>query len=128
MKIVKALPPNYAEISKHFKIGRGVLFTYGDTIYAPFGGNITEDFVLHEGVHCTQQGDDIDGWWRRYFLDDRFRYSQELEACRLQYEFIKGTCGRQMRRKRLRDLAKMLSGQLYKNMVTYAQAFKEIEQ
>jgi len=40
MKVVQDYPPNIEKIRAAFKLHRGVIFTYGDTIFAPHGGVI----------------------------------------------------------------------------------------
>ncbi len=86
MKISNTFPPNINEIRKVLVVPKGMLFTYGDTIYNPNNGNISPDMLIHEEMHCEQQKKDgPEFWWKKYLLDAQFRLSQELEAYKHQY-------------------------------------------
>lgn len=92
MNIVNELPPNYDEVAKAFDIrGRkGIVFTYGDTVYVPFKkGSIPDHLKVHERTHSKQQGGDPAGWWNKYIRFPAFRLEQEIEAYRNQYLFFK---------------------------------------
>lgn len=88
-KIIKEYPPNYDKIKQAFNPPETACYCYGDTIYNPSGNDISEDILIHEGVHTVQQGKDIEEWWNKYIADDQFRKSQEVEAYAIQYNFIK---------------------------------------
>ena len=68
---------------------QGVVFTVGDTIHAnkfPLPAHL----YAHEKTHVIQQRAYSGGpnaWWARYFTDVYFRYSQEMEAYRVQYKY-----------------------------------------
>ncbi len=67
---------------------KGVVFTCGDTIHACYWP-LEPDMLVHEKVHVLQQTNYPGGykaWWERYFEDEYFRYSQEMEAYRAQYK------------------------------------------
>lgn len=115
MNIVRAHPPNYDQIRAAFKeAGRpGVIFAYGDTIFNPNGGKISEALLAHEEVHCGQQGNDPIGWWNRYIDDPAFRFGQELEAHQAEFRVASQDASRQVRRSILRELASRLSSPLY---------------
>jgi len=105
-----------------------VIFTYGDII-STSSGSMTEDLIAHEQTHVRQQkamGADL--WWKRYLEDDEFRYSQELEAYRNQYQWlVKNIKDRNEVFKYLEHYARSLSGAMYGNMVQYSVAFKLIK-
>jgi len=124
MKTSSAYPPNYKEITTAFNIKgrRGIIFTYGDTIYNPSKIDITPDLLAHEEVHQRQQGKDPASWWVQYLNDPQFRYEQELAAYRAQYQYAQNFYGRQQRRVILSHVIKALSGPMYGNLVTPAQA------
>lgn len=127
MKIVSAYPPNYEEIAATFKIkGRaGIIFTYGDTIYNPSHVDVPPDLVAHESVHMNQQtlyGMTPEKWWEQYLTDSDFRYKQELEAYRAQYQFAKAHYGRTQRRAVLAHISKALAGPMYGNLISTRQA------
>lgn len=72
---------------------QGVVFTVGDTIYSQTWP-LTPDLMTHERTHVTQQSNYDGGalaWWDRYFDDAYFRYGQEIEAYRNQYQHLCGT-------------------------------------
>lgn len=87
MKIINNNPPNIDKIKKAFPIVKGTIFCYGDSIYNPDGMIISEDLIIHEGIHQKQQGDKIEEWWDKYISDKEFRLEQELEAYRNQYNY-----------------------------------------
>lgn len=129
MKIVNEFPPVYERICE--VIGKppvNALYAYGDTIYNPSGAIIPEDVIAHEEIHEMQQGGDPVDWWNKYLLDADFRLDQELEAYRHQYMFIKNqTKDREIRNRYLVHFARTLSGTMYGSLMTYDEAWKQIE-
>lgn len=127
MKIKNELPPNYDEIKKYFPsadFNKGTLFTYGDTCYCQ---SITPDLVVHEETHVKQQLDPK-AWWDRYFTDIQFRLSQEVEAYRNQWQWIKKNIkDRNSRFRLLSRICMDLSGTLYGNIVSFDEAKRLIE-
>ena len=126
MKILETNPPNIAEIIKAFPEVKGdklVIFTYGDTVYAPGGKiGITPDIEVHEAVHIKQQKElgfmGPRRWWKKYLVDPEFRLEQELEAYRAQYKFITKTV--KDRNEKLRCFNRFvayLSGPTYGNLI-----------
>lgn len=101
-----------------------IIYTYGDTCYTT--GPIPRDLEEHEKIHTKQQGDNPDGWWNRYGDDVEFRYSQELEAYRRQYQYFKAIHGKIKGFKYATLLAKDMSSPVYGNMCTYNQAIMAI--
>lgn len=126
LKVVTGKPPIYDEVVRI--IGRpplGAIFTYGDTIYAPPGAQLSPDLLQHELAHAEQQieagGPEI--WWAHYLESPEFRLGEEVEAYRKQYAFARNAgLGREMRRKMLAKLAKDLSGAMYGHIVRFREA------
>ncbi len=88
------------------------IFTFGDTVHVA-SGVLEDDILEHELTHVKQQTEYPGGapaWWRRYFDDMNFRFSQEIEAYRVQYDYIVSTVrDRNKRFVRLHFLSKCLS-------------------
>lgn len=125
MKIVRGRPPNFDEIAAKFPAAnkKGIIFTYGDTVYVTGDKPLNEALKKHEAVHIEQQrkigGPDI--WWERYISDPDFRLEQELEAHRAEYRHYKDY-GRETARRNLKVIAKRLASPLYGRAITKAKA------
>ena len=126
MKIVKSLPPNFDAIVAVIPraANSNVMFTYGDTIYAPGGGDISDWLVAHEEIHCFRQGHDPEGWWKRYLVDIQFRFNEELIAHRVEWRtwMNMGARNRHERLRMMRIIAGRLSGPLYGGLVNFENA------
>lgn len=130
MIIKNEFPPNYAAIVDKFpfvKKLKTVVFCYGDVLYNPYNGPIQEHLLVHERTHTKQQGNDIEGWWNKYLNDSAFRFQQELEAYRNQYEYFASHNDRDTRRWFLKMIATDLSSAMYGNIVDFNKA-KELIQ
>lgn len=123
VEIIKAFPPNIAAIKSRFALSGREIFGWGDIIYNPAGYEISKALIAHEGVHCRQQGHDIEGWWSRYLDDAEFRFAQELEA---HHEELRVFCltaeNRMERRRMLSIIAHRLASKMYGNMVSKSDA------
>jgi hypothetical protein len=132
MQIVIAPPPNFEAIKAVFPASteEGVLFCYDGVIYNPSGIFVPRQIVAHEEVHEKQQKDiGVERWWERYIDWPEFRFHQELEAHIVEFHDFKSCFkNRGMRRDYLATIAKRLSGPLYGNSCTYAEAVRAIEQ
>lgn len=131
MKIVYEKPPIWDEANKHFKLQKGVVFTYGDTIYNPDGAIITPDLLIHEQTHSKQQEYNntvAHIWWLKFFEDPQFRLEQEVSAYAAQYRYI---CAKvkdpNARDRNLRELGRQLSGPIYGNIITHYAAMQAIK-
>lgn len=127
MRISTAYPPNFGDVRRAFDIaGRpGVVFTYGDTIYNPSRVDISPDLHAHEETHYIQQtspGMSPELWWERYIDDSEFRFAQELEAYRVQYQFALDYYGRKQRRSLLDHISAALAGPMYGGLVPLNEA------
>lgn len=131
MNIKNEKPPNLVWESCHYYFNlenEKPVFTYGDTIYNPHNCPIDELVVAHECVHQIQQGEKPDEWWDRYFKDKDFRLDQELAAYRVQYRVAKDVIkDRNAVAKLLFDMARVLSGPVYGNLLSHVEATKKIK-
>ena len=92
MKIKIENPPHRVRqlCEKVFNLtGTKPIFCFGDTIYNPFNAEVDAFLMAHEVVHSKQQGEDPKAWWKKYLLDKKFRFAQELQAYRVQYKVMK---------------------------------------
>lgn len=127
LKISNKKPPVWDRLVAHFgpsvRWGKTCV-TYGDTCYAGFP--LTPDLEVHELVHVMQQSNP-EAWWDRYLADPAFRLDQELAAYRQQYKFAKTILNNRNTLFKLRDkIARDLASPMYGNIISYADAFKEI--
>ena len=91
-------PPLWAEIDAKFHVeGKPVLFSWGNIIYNLQGVQIAPELFAHEALHGERQllycepmtnEELIVDWWNRYIQDEAFRYAEELEAHRAEYQFL----------------------------------------
>jgi len=120
----------YERAVKQFEVDfeKGIIFTIGNKIYT--NQDLSEDVIIHETTHIKQQSDyGVEEWWDKYFEDDEFRFTQELEAYRNQYNFFQKTCkDRNKVFELLKFCAKCLSGTMYGNLCSFDKAVKLIKQ
>lgn len=130
--ISKDFPPNIEQLKQFFPINENThpIFTYGDTIYAPYHEQIPQDIIEHENVHIKQQKQftSPDVWWNKYMLDKQFRLGQELEAYNHQYLWIKSKSNGRIAGEALVEMACNLSSPLYQLDITFNQAERGIKQ
>ena len=128
MKVVQSLPPNFEDIIKAFPSAKSkdVIFTYGDTVYVPNGGQLSPALLAHESVHSERQGSKPDKWWEKYLENAVFRFGEELIAHETEYlEYAQ--YGRNARRKALSVIALRLSSPLYGSLITFNEAKRAIK-
>ncbi len=129
MKIIKAFPPNYAQIIKVFPgVVRtpGVMFCYADVIYSPYA-HVTPSLMAHEKVHAARQKiTSPEEWWKQYLEDTEFRFVEELLAHQVEYHARVTQGNRHERRGALIQIAGRLASPLYGSMTTRAIAKKLI--
>lgn len=130
MIIKRAYPPNYNKIISHIpgvKLKKTLVFTYGDCIYTPEKKVVlSADLIAHEEVHKYQQQDagGAEAWWDKYLSDRQFRLGQELQAYQRQILWLKVNSNRQVFRKKLKDILKVLTGPSYGNIISKEEAKK----
>lgn len=128
MRILDGYPPNFELIKKKFDPKQGVVFTYGDTLYAPGIEDVDIYLLRHEEAHARQQlvyGPQV--WWDMYIDSEDFRFENELVAYQAQYKlFCKRNNSKKNRAKFLISLAQDLSSDMYGNIVSLAEAERGI--
>lgn len=128
MKIIKGFPPNWPDIAKAFpqiKGRQGILYAFGDVLYNPSGIIVPPWLVKHEEVHSERQQDEGMSplrWWDNYLYYDDFRLREEILAHQAEWKSYSGP----YRDRYLGQMAERLSGPLYRNLIGYEQAVKEI--
>jgi len=125
MKIVNEYPPNYKDICKAFDIKdrEGIIFTYGDTVYYPQGGELAQHLKVHEATHVQQQkAMGAKEWWDKYLVDPEFRLQQELQAYRAQYGIIKKIRNWREQEWLISAISADLASEMYGNVITKAEA------
>lgn len=129
MKIINQFPPNINQIVAKFDLtGFNPVFAYGDTLYNPSGLPISQDLMIHEETHERQQeAYGRDQWWAMYLENGKFRLTQEVEAYREQYKFIKTVLNRKGRIGALNVFAENLSSALYGNIINKKEAKELID-
>lgn len=130
MRIVESFPPNFPAIFRVFPgaYSASVIFAYAPDIYTMSPKGVTPEIIAHEMVHIERQlayPGGVEAWWARYLWDVEWRYNEELVAHQAEYRHLAGM-SRQLRRSALKEIAKKLAAPLYGNMVTVAQAAKDI--
>ena len=128
MQILNIQPPNFDEIAKVLDIrGGGLVFTYGNIIYNPDGGEIGADIIAHESIHAKQQGADPQSWWDKYLTDPKFRVKQEVEAYHEHYRYFKNRIGdRNVVARYHHGMAVAISSSAYGRVIGYPEALKAI--
>lgn len=133
MKIIRAYPPIYAELTRHFPIkGKaGILYAWGNRIFNPSGFAVPEWLMAHESVHGSRQWtmkDEPEGtavleaevlsWWQRYIHDHSFRLAEEVPAHQAEWRSINALHIEEDKKERyLAAMAMRLSGPLYNHMI-----------
>ena len=129
LEVVDGRPPNYAEIVAVFPgaANPGVIFAYGDRIYAPGGRAVPPALQAHEQVHCERQGGHPEHWWGLYLTDPGFRLEEELLAHRAE---DRAYCARHANRAKqaqaLEGIARKLAAPLYGGLISAEDARRAI--
>lgn len=127
--IVHGLPPIYNEIVAHgITPPETAVYTYGDDIYIPSGGEPDAFLIRHEQTHVVQQSQiGARVWWTQWIADLKFRVDQEVEAYQKQLRLFRTV--RKDRNEQARfafGLAQQMSGPMYGYSITFEQAFRRI--
>lgn len=128
MLVRKELPPNYKNIKKVLNPPVNAIFTYGDTIYAPYiYFELPIELFVHEETHMKQQNHEPKLWWGKYLASPDFRLEQELEAYRNQYHYFLKHNDRNKAYFLLRRIAEDLASEMYGNIVSFDEAISLIK-
>lgn len=132
METSREKPPLFDEIVAVFwgAAGPGVIFCWGNTMHVPRPvlAAVPPELVAHETVHCLRQGNDPEGWWRRYLVDEKFRLDEEFPAHCAEFRALctmhrhKWVSARSMHRVFARRIAEKLASPLYGDMISIADA------
>lgn len=127
MRVINDYPPLFKEIAAQFPIKPGTLFSWGDRIYYPGGGQIHPSIMAHEQVHGRRQGllePGIVLWWQRYMSDAKFRLDEEIlgHQAELQWYLDNKGDSRQSRRRYTAIIASKLAAPLYGRLVSVTEA------
>lgn len=125
-------PPIIEEIAAKFPqcLEKGVIFSWGDSIYNPSAGTIPKQILAHEAVHGQRQlVDGIEKWWKLYIEEETFRFQEELPAHQEEYKvYCTMTNDREQRARYLHRIACRLAGELYGRCCSYMDARKQIKE
>src|SRR3990167_5224922 len=128
MKVLYENPPNIKQIGAVFTVNDTTVFTYGNVVYNPNKCPLDIPIMTHEEMHSRQQGDDPEGWWKKYLEDVEFRITQEVAAYQVQFWFqCKIIKNRDLRALNLTRLAQTLSGGMYGCTMPLAEAKRLIK-
>ena len=126
--IVKGWPPNIEAIRKVLPVTDHNIFSWGDIIYNPGGGELPLQLIAHEEVHFAQQAGNPKSWWKKFLKSPEFRLQQELPAHRTEYQvFCQHHNDRNERAVYLRALGRRLSHPMYGKIISTAAAMQEIK-
>lgn len=130
MIISKEKPAIFEKIVEVFDVEwKDIIITYGTTIHTQC--KLTQDLLVHESIHIEQQKKFSGGpsaWWDRYLADKDFRLSQELEAYKAQYYFLKQQVKDRNKLAKYRwAIACHLSGSMYGRMIPMTKALNLIK-
>lgn len=122
-KVINEKPPFYDKVVAAFPEVATmpyVVFSYGDVLYSPAGGDLPEYLLVHEAVHQKQQAEtDPDWWWDMYLSMKTFRLQEEIPAYAAEYaHFCKMYHDRNERSNFLQFQSLNLSGPLYGNLIS----------
>jgi len=131
MKIVRGYPPNFKQIAAAFPDakGKGVIFTYGDTVYNPTGPSLSRGLQAHEAVHVERQLAFEGGaaaWWTNYIAEPHFRFTEEFQAHLAEFKAWRPNRIAGSRAGALHQIALRLSGPLYGRVMDYGSASRLI--
>lgn len=128
--ILHSKPSIFDRCEKEFGISwENTIFAVAPNIHSKY--SITDDVIEHELVHIHQQtkrGINVGRWWAIYFDNPKQRLDWELEAYKVQYQFLKrkNTLNKQQLFYKVNFWASNLSGQGYGYLISKADAIKEI--
>lgn len=93
--VIKARPPEWvwARANELWEIDEAqVCFAHGGAAYCPSSDYLSDDLMVHEGVHLERQealgAYGANHWWRQYLVDPRFRLDEEVLAYGRQHAYL----------------------------------------
>lgn len=108
-----------------------VVVAFGNKIYVPFGStDLSGDLIAHEETHLKQQKHSAAVawvWWQKYIISKSFRRTQELEAYRVQYQYLR-RWNKHEAHAGLLQMVRDFSSEMYGNIITADEALKLIKQ
>ena len=111
--------PYLKEFKERFPIDDKTIFAYKE-IYSNY--ELPPDIQVHEETHLKQQEEyGAEKWIKRYLIDSKFRFEQEVEAFKAQVNHFKD---RNQRFISQRLCAKTLSSDLYGGFITFEKAME----
>jgi hypothetical protein len=119
LRVVDGLPPNFETIKAVLPeaAADGVMFAYDGAVYGRGLKKLSPELEAHETVHLVRQiahPGGVDGWWKDYLANPRFRFVEELWAHRAEHQRYKQRNANQIKRAlHLNKLARRLVGPLY---------------
>ena len=126
--VLNSKPAIFDRCEKEFGISwDNTIFAYSPHIHSKFA--LTDDLIEHELVHIQQQIKvGVDVWWEAYFDYKKQRLDWEMEAYRVQYQFLKrkNTMNKAQLFDKVNFWASNLSGKTYGNLISLQDAIKEI--
>jgi hypothetical protein len=117
-------------VAAGFHPSPNTVFTVGDVVYNPGGGELPDDLLVHERVHTRQQAavGGPEAWWDRYITDPAFMLDQEARAYGRQFAFLcRRVKDRNAQLHTLRHLAEILAGPIYAHPVAIERAMALIK-
>jgi hypothetical protein len=129
--VIVGLPPVYGQIVAAVGVPPDTaVYTYGDTVYSPSGGDLDADIEAHERKHMAQQAQmGAEDWWDHWTDNVEFRVWQELEGYQAQYRsFCKRYKDRNDRARYAFALAKDLAGPMYGRVIEFEEAYRRIRE
>lgn len=126
--VIHSKPAIFDKCEKVFGISwENTIFAVYPHIHSKYA--LTDDIIEHELVHMQQQLDvGVDKWWKIYFDDRQQRLKWELEAYKVQYQFLKrkNTMNKAQLFNKVDFWASNLSGKTYGHLISLQDAIKEI--
>ncbi len=108
--IITTPPPVYEKAREKFGIDfEHTIFAYSPNIHVK-SGKLRPDLIVHETTHFKQQ-EAVGGpekWWEIYFVDAQQRFEWELEAYRIQWQFIKANYKVGQQQQLMNDIGRFL--------------------
>jgi hypothetical protein len=123
MKILTTKPPNWQRIADTFPVDwNSIIIAYYPNIHC--GVEVSNQKQAHEEIHLSRQRDlGVDLWWEYYLTNPSFRLNEEVEAYKVEVEWVKENIATRNQRRFLLDkIYSDLSGSVYGFICSYEEA------